>query len=243
VCLAFLAVAGLGAAQLDFVLPWMIPACIIGLAAGAWSAGGTDTWSVVSALIFAGFAMTIGLVPTTALVGPVVGPLTADRLAGEPAALAYRLEGSRVATEFAVSRAFRGTRTGGAPVTWHTAPLVAEGWTRDQPVSAWVIAQETVASDPGSAASRNRWDEPITAAVRIGAPSTGRGPEVIALTRNRHGLQEAPAPVLVIRSDDPEADRRADHLMIAGLFAAALAAHILIASRRWWRRAAIKKGR
>jgi hypothetical protein len=241
--LALLAAAGLGAARLDLVLPWMIPACIIGLTAGAWCAGGGGTASVASAVIFAGFAMTIGLVPTTGLIGPVVGPLPADRLSAEPAALAYRLERSRVATEFAASRTFRGVRNGGAPVTWHAAPLVEDDWTRDRPVSAWVIAQETIASDPRAASSRNRWDEPIADVIRIAAPSSGRGPDVVALAVNWHGLQEARPRLLVIRSENPEADRQTDILGIAGLIAAACAAHTLIASRRWWISTLTKQGR
>jgi hypothetical protein len=231
-----LAAAALAAAHFDMVLPWMIPACLLGLVLGAWSVGTVGTASLAAALLFAGFGMTIGLVPTAALTAAgVAGPLAASAIPANPDALGYYLRDSRIATEFAVSRAFRGTRSGGSPVTWHAAPLVDASWTRDQPVPAWIIAQETAGSDPTSPASRRRWDQPITSALRIGAPSSGRGPEVAALAAARHGLTSAAGAVYVTGSANPEEDQRLDGRLVLALLGIAIAANALIASRFWLR--------
>lgn len=231
-----LAAAGLAAAHLDLVLVWMVPACLIGLALGAWIAGGTGTASLASALLFAGFGMTIGLVPTAALTASqVVGPVAASAIPDHPSALGYRLAGARVMTEFAAARAFRGTRNYGAPVTWHAAPLVDPGWTRDDPVPVWIIAQENAGSDPASPAAARRWDAPPEAVLRIGAPSSGRGPDVAMLAAERHGLPRAHAAIYVTGSADPEADRRSDMRLVLALLGLAIAAHGAIVSRFWKR--------
>jgi hypothetical protein len=231
-----LAAAGLTAAHLDLVLAWMIPACLIGLALGAWSAGGTGTASLGSALLFAGFGMTIGLAPTSPLTASqVAGPLTASAIPAHPSALGYRLTGSRIATEFTVTRAFRSTKNYGAPVIWHAAPLVNSNWTPAEPVAVWIVAQENAGSDPAAPSAPRRWNETPEAALRIGAPSSGRGPDVAALAAERHGLTRAPVAVYVMGSADPEPDRRADMRLVLALLGIAIAAHGAIVSRFWKR--------
>jgi hypothetical protein len=231
-----LAAAGLTAAHLDLVLIWMIPACLIGLALGAWSAGGAGTASFASALLFAGFGMTIGLAPTSPLTASqVAGPIAATAIPAHPSALGYRLTGSRVATEFAATRAFRGTKNYGAPVTWHAAPLVDSNWTSAEPVSVWIVAQENAGSDPASPASPLRWREAPEAVLRIGAPSSGRGPDVAALAVERHGLTSAPGALYVMGTADPGQDRRSDMRLVLVLLGIAIAAHGAIVSRFWKR--------
>jgi len=231
-----LAAAGLAAAHLDLVLIWMVPACLIGLALGAWIAGGTGTTSLAGALLFAGFGMTIGLVPTAALTASqVIGPAAASAIPAHPSALGYRLAGARIMTEFAAARAFRGTRNYGAPVTWYAAPLVDSGWTRGDPIPVWIIAQENAGSDPASPAAPRRWGAPPEAVLRIGAPSSGRGPDVAALAAERHGLSSAPGAIYVTGSADPEADRRTDMRLVLALLGLAIAVHGAIVSRFWKR--------
>lgn len=231
-----LAAAGLAAAHLDLVLLWMVPACLIGLALGAWIAGGTGTSSLASALLFAGFGMTIGLVPTAALTATqVVGPVAASAIPGHPSALGYRLAGARIMTEFAATRAFRGARNYGAPVTWHAAPLVDAGWTRGDPVAVWIIAQDNAGSDPTSPAASRPWNTSPEAVLRLGAPSAGRGPDVAALAAERHGLRSAAGAIYVTGSADPAADRRTDMRLVLALLGLAIAAHGAIASRFWKR--------
>jgi hypothetical protein len=229
-----LAAAGLATMHFDVVLPWMIPACLIGLALGAWSARGRA--ALANALLFAGFSMTIGLVPTTALLGSgTIGPLSPAELPAHQSAVGYRLQDARIATEFTAAQTFRSARTGGSPVLWQAAPLVDSTWRKDQPVPAWVIAQETAGSDPASPAARQRWSDQVAAVSRVAAPSHGRGPEVIALAAQRHGLTNLPHAVVVVRSDDPEADRRSDITLILALLTGALMIHVAIVSRFWRR--------
>ncbi|MBL8567602.1 MAG: hypothetical protein JNK84_00815 [Phreatobacter sp.] len=231
-----LAAAGLAAAHLDLVLIWMVPACLIGLALGASVAGGTGTASLASALLFAGFGMTIGLVPTASLTASqVVGPVIASVIPAHPSALGYRLAGARIMTEFAAARAFRGTRNYGAPVTWHAAPLVDPGWAHGDPVPVWIIAQENAGSDPASPAAPRHWGTPPETVLRVGAPSSGRGPDVAALAAERHGLRSASGAIYVTGSADPERDRRTDMRLVLALLGLAIAAHGAIVSRFWKR--------
>lgn len=231
-----LAAAGLAAAQFDMALAWMIPACLLGLLLGVWSVEATPTPAIAVALLFAGFGMIVGLVPTAPLTATeVAGPLSASAIPAHPSALGYRLAGSRVAVEFATSRAFRGTSSGGTPVTWHAAPLVDADWTRARPIPAWIIAQETAGSDPSAPSSRRRWEEAPVAALRIGSPSAGRGPDVAALAAARHGLTPAPVVVYVTGSLDPQQERRDDMRLVLLVLGLVIAANAVIASRFWRR--------
>ncbi len=95
------------------------------------------------------------------------------------------------------------------------APIVGDGWTPDQPITAWAVT-----SSPNSGMPLTDWSRPSRAGVRAVSSEVEDLRKAIVNVQERDGLKSAPDAVLIHWLDDPEAAVAGQYWRLFSFFAA-----------------------
>jgi len=186
-------------------LGWWIAAMLVGIVGGL----GFVPFIVRSILLALGglvICATAGIFASS-----VEGPLFGETVRGIPVAQAAAYRGAaifhfsdgRVLADREWSLPVYGESKGVAEHELYRlriAPIVGEGWTPDQPITAWAVT-----SAPNSGMPRGDWSRPSRAGLRATTSSDADIRAAIASAGRIYGLNTVPDAVLLHWLDDPEA--------------------------------------
>ena len=186
-------------------LGWLIPAIFAAVIAGLMmmvAARAVGAWSFAG-LLLCGVIGLMGAMIEVPLFGPTVRGIPVARAAEHPGAAIFHFTDGRVLEEMSGDVGVYGGSKGVGSHELHRlriAPVVGDGWTPGQPVTAWAVTHS-----PNSALPPTDWARPSRAGVRVVSTSESDIREEIVRVVRGYRLVSIDRPVLLRWMDDPEA--------------------------------------
>jgi hypothetical protein len=151
----------------------------------------------------------------TPLFGSTVRGICIDQAADYPAASVFYFTGGRVLTQADWDLPVYGGSKGINHELYRLsiAPIVEDGWTSDQPITAWAVS-----SGPNSSLTRSDWSRPSRAGVRVVSSSNDDIRKAIARAEQAYHLTSVKDVVLLHWLDDPAAAVSAQYWKLLTIF-------------------------
>lgn len=203
-------------------LSWWIAAVVVAVLGGfaMMAAGQGEAVSVWGGLVLCAGAGISATSLQTPLIGGAVRGIPVREAAGHPRAAIFHFTDGRVLAEARGSvEVSGGSRGRSSPLySLSVAPIVGEGWTRAQPVTAWAVS-----AAPESGMPRSDWSRPSRAGVRAVSIEAARIDAATARIARLYGLRAARQAPVLHWLDDPEGAVAAQRRRLAGILGASVA--------------------